>query len=87
MQRVEVHIKGRLPFSRERVFRIVSAANGYSSTVMLEGEGLTINGKSMLGLLTLAPERGRRYYLVTRGEDEEEALHRICALLEDDSAV
>lgn len=83
MQRQRIRISGRLPLSRERVFRIVSAANAFSAGVLLEAESGTINGKSMLGLLTLSEEGGREFDLVCSGEDEVEALARISALLEE----
>ena len=86
MLRKRIHIAGALPFSRERVFRVVSETNAFQAGVLLEYRGGTINGKSMLGLLTLSEETGRDFDLVCSGEDEEEALLRVSALLEDAGA-
>lgn len=83
MLRKTITIGGELPLKRERVFRIVSAANAFSSGILLEAEGVTINGKSMLGLLAIHGGTGRRFELVCSGEDEEEALQRVAALLEE----
>lgn len=83
MLRKTIRISGELPLSRERVFRIVSAANAFSAGILLEAEGVTINGKSMLGLLAIHEGTGRSFDLVCSGEDQEEALQRMAALLEE----
>ncbi len=68
--------------TRERVIRLVTVANRFSSHVMLERDGSSVNGKSMLGLLSITPLSGREFMLVTSGEDEKEALERLSELLE-----
>ena len=83
MLRRSIEIRAALPLTRERVYQIVSAANAFSSGILLEAEGVTINGKSMLGLLAIHGGTGRRFELVCSGEDEEEALQRVAALLEE----
>ncbi|MHC1786097.1 MAG: HPr family phosphocarrier protein [Christensenellales bacterium] len=86
MQRKEVHITGPLPMTRERVIRLVGLANTFSSHILLEGENLTINGKSMLGLLSINRDMGRDFFLVAQGEDELEARDSMIRLLEDEGA-
>lgn len=83
MQKRSIVIGGPLPLSRERVLRIVSLTNSFSAGVMLEGEGSTINGKSMLGLLTLTQAARHGYCLVTDGDDEAEALQAVARLFEE----
>jgi phosphotransferase system HPr (HPr) family protein len=82
MQRRSIRIAGTLPMTRDRVIRLVSVSNLFSCHVLLEGENLTINGKSMLGLLSINWTTGRDFDLVCEGEDEAEALERIIRLLE-----
>lgn len=84
MQRRSIHITGTLPMTRDRVIRLVSASNMFSCRVLLEGENLTINGKSMLGLLSINWTTGRDFELVCDGEDEQDALESLALLLEDD---
>ncbi len=84
MQQKHIVITGPLPMSRDRVIRLVSAANAYSAQILLEGDTATINGKSMLGLLSITRHTGRVFTLITRGEDEEEAMERIFTLLSDE---
>jgi phosphotransferase system HPr (HPr) family protein len=82
MQRRSIRIAGTLPMTRDRVIRLVSVSNLFSCHVLLEGENLTINGKSMLGLLSINWTTGRDFDLVCEGEDEAEALESIIRLLE-----
>jgi phosphotransferase system HPr (HPr) family protein len=82
MQRRSIRIAGTLPMTRDRVIRMVSVSNLFSCHVLLEGENLTINGKSMLGLLSINWTTGRDFDLVCEGEDEAEALESIIRLLE-----
>lgn len=82
-----VHIAGALPFEKGRVLRIVTAANAFQAGVLLKYPGGTINGKSMLGLLTVGLNARRDYDLVCRGEDEQEALDRLSVMLEDEEPV
>lgn len=82
MLKVPVHLAGPLPMTRERVIRLVSLANTFSSHILLEGDNLTINGKSMLGLLSISRQTGQDFYLVAQGVDEAEALSAMQALLE-----
>ena len=83
MLQKKVRVGGNLPMTRDRVIRMVTVANRFSSHVMLEREGSSVNGKSMLGLLSITGLAGREYMLVTSGEDEREALEEISALLEE----
>ena len=62
---------------------MVTLANHFVSSVMLEREGNSINGKSMLGLLSITGFDGREYMLVTSGEDEQEALEQISMLFDE----
>ena len=84
MHRRSIRITGTLPMTRDRVIRLVSVSNLFSCHVLLEGENLTINGKSMLGLLSINWTTGRDFELVCDGEDEMEALDSLTRLLEDD---
>ena len=83
MQRRSVRITGTLPMTRDRVIRLVSASNLFSCHVLLEGDNLTINGKSMLGLLSINRSTGCDFDLVCEGEDEAEALESLTRLLDE----
>lgn len=83
MLQKKVRVGGNLPMTRDRVIRMVTVSNRFASHVMLEREGSSVNGKSMLGLLSITGQAGREYMLVTSGEDEWEALEQVSALLEE----
>ena len=79
----KVSIGGTLPFSAERARRLVSAANCFSSNILLKDSRGTFNGKSMLGLLSLGKLSGREMTLLAEGVDEERAALAFAALLEE----
>ena len=85
MVRQEVLIAGSLPMTRERAGHVVRVANGFHCRILLEYEEGSINGKSLLGLLSLGRQAQRRYVLVTDGNDEAEAAATLAPLLETDS--
>ena len=78
-----VCLTGSLPMNRDRVIRLVTAASSFRANVLLERKGATINGKSMLGLLSISESTGREFMLVVSGADEAEALERLAAMLEE----
>lgn len=63
--------------------RFVELANRFQSKVELQRDGETVDGKSILGILTLAAPRGTKLVLVTDGPDEGEAMDALEALVAD----
>jgi len=59
---------------------IVKEATRFESEFHVHMYGYRINGKSILGLLTLAAEKGAELELELDGPDEEEAMDRIASL-------
>jgi phosphocarrier protein len=56
---------------------IVKLAAKYKSEFFLNKDGLNINGKSIIGVMTLAAEKGSEITLIFNGEDEKEAAAEI----------
>lgn len=56
---------------------IVKLASKFKSEFFLHKDGLSINGKSIIGVMTLAAEKGSEMILTFDGPDEEEAAHEI----------
>ena len=52
---------------------IVKLAAKFKSEFYIYKDGLKINGKSIIGVMTLAAEKGSELLLTFNGEDEEEA--------------
>ncbi len=56
---------------------IVKLAAKYDSDFFIYKDGLSINGKSIIGVMTLAAEKGSELLLKFDGIDEEEAKNKI----------
>ncbi len=56
---------------------IVKIAAKYKSDFFIVKDGMEINGKSIIGVMTLAAEKGSELKLVFNGEDEKEASEEI----------
>lgn len=62
--------------------KFVNTANRFSSTVRIEKNGNKIDGKSILGILTLAAVQGTEIIIKVSGEDEDRALRALVELIE-----
>ncbi len=56
---------------------IVKLAAKFKSEFYIYKDGLKINGKSIIGVMTLAAEKGSELLLTFNGEDEEKASETI----------
>jgi phosphocarrier protein HPr len=56
---------------------IVKLASKYKCEFFISKDGLNINGKSIIGVMTLAAEMGSDLLLTFDGEDEKEASEEI----------
>ena len=56
---------------------LVKIAAKFKSDFFIIKDGMEINGKSIIGVMTLAAEKGSELKLVFNGEDEEEAAKAI----------
>ena len=61
---------------------IVRAASKFKSEFYIQKDDYEINGKSIIGVMTLAAEHGSSLTLTFDGEDEEEAAVAITQLFE-----
>ncbi len=61
---------------------LVKLAAKFKSEFTIEKDGLEINGKSIIGVMTLAAEQGSKLMLKFDGEDEEEARREIVGLID-----
>lgn len=56
---------------------IVKIAARYKCEFFIHKDGMNINGKSIIGVMTLAAEKGSKIMLTFDGEDEEKAAEEI----------
>jgi len=61
---------------------IVKLAAKYKCDFFISRDGMNINGKSIIGVMTLAAEEGAELTLTFDGEDEEAASKEIIDLIE-----
>ena len=83
MSETEVQIINRLGLHARAAARLVHVANRFSSTITVSKGNSKVDGKSILGLLTLAASKGTRLRLAAAGDDEEEALAELGRLISD----
>ena len=83
MSETEVQIINRLGLHARAAARLVHVANRFSSTITVSTGSSKVDGKSILGLLTLAASKGTRLRLAAAGDDEEEALAELGRLISD----
>lgn len=62
---------------------LVKIASGFKSEFTIKMYGFHVNGKSILGVMTLAAECGAQMEVIFDGPDEDEALTRIVQLFEN----
>ena len=61
---------------------IVKMAAKYKCEFFISRDGMNINGKSIIGVMTLAAEEGSELLLTFEGEDEEAAAEEIVNFFE-----
>lgn len=59
---------------------LVKCATSFKSQVHLTYQGITVNAKSLLGILTLAATRGSRIDIEAIGDDAQQAVQTILEL-------
>jgi phosphocarrier protein HPr len=82
MRECDVTIKNRAGLHTRPAAAIVKLAAKYQSEFFIVKDGFEINGKSIIGVMTLAAEQGSKLTLRFEGEDEKEAEEAIVGLFE-----
>ena len=63
--------------------KLVETASRFQSEVLLEKDGVKVDGRSILGILTLFCPYGSRLTVRTEGVDADEAMEAFVRLIED----
>ena len=61
---------------------LVKCASSFKSDINLTYQDLTVNAKSLLGILMLAATKGSKILIEAEGDDAKEAIAAICKLSE-----
>lgn len=62
---------------------LVKLASKFESDFFIQLRGYKVNGKSILGVMTLAAECGAELELIVDGKDEEIAMEKLVELFEN----
>jgi phosphocarrier protein len=79
----EVTIRNRAGLHTRPASMLVKTASQFDSDVYLRRDNYEINGKSVIGVMTLAAEKGATLTLLVEGDDELEAADALTELFED----
>jgi phosphocarrier protein HPr len=63
--------------------QLVQVANRFRADIHLEKDGMEVNGKSIMGVLTLAAAKGSTITLAADGEDAEQAMLALAKVIEN----
>ena len=77
----KVSIRNKLGLHARAAVKFVNLANRFGSSVKVVKDGHEIDGKSILGILTLAATQGSEIRLVVSGRDEKEAFGALSELI------
>lgn len=61
--------------------QLVQIANRFHSDIMVEKDGLQVNGKSIMGVLTLAASKGSQILVACEGEDAAAAMEAVARIV------
>ncbi|HYM20783.1 MAG TPA: HPr family phosphocarrier protein [Candidatus Kapabacteria bacterium] len=77
-----VTIKNRAGLHTRPAAAIVKLASEFQSDFFISSDGFQINGKSIIGVMTLAAAQGTQLELSFEGPDEEQMASAICDYFE-----
>ena len=82
MIRRELPIRNRLGLHARAAARFVHTASRFRSRVTAGRDGRVMDGKSILGILLLSASQGTSIDVTAEGEDEQQAIETLAALVE-----
>ncbi len=77
----KITIKNKLGLHARAAVKFVNLANRFGASVRIRKDGAEIDGKSILGILTLAATQGSAIMLVASGKDEAAAVDALTELI------
>lgn len=83
MPRQEAQIINKLGLHARASAKLTQTASAYQSEVWLERNGKRVNAKSIMGVMMLAAAKGSTITIDTSGNDADEAMGALLALIAD----
>jgi len=81
MTRRDVTIPNRLGLHARAAAKFVHTATRYRSRILVQRDGRTMDGKSIMGVLLLAAAHGTTISISAEGADEQAAVDDLCQLV------
>lgn len=79
----EVEIVNELGMHARAAANFVKVANKYSSEIIVEKDGVSANGKSIMGVMMLAASKGSKIKVIAEGKDAKDSLEALEKLIKD----
>jgi phosphocarrier protein len=83
MQIREVEIINKLGLHARASAKLTKLASQFKSEIWVTRNNRRVNAKSIMGVMTLAANKGSGIQIETTGDDETEAMTALVALIED----
>ena len=80
----DVVVKNQVGLHARPATFFIQKANGFKSSIWVEKEERRVNGKSLLGVLSLGIIGGTSIRIIADGPDEETAVNSLVALVESE---
>ena len=75
-------VRNKLGLHARAAAQFVRVSSKYDSDIRIKKDGYEVDGKSILGVLSLAAIKGTTIEIVAQGDDSEQAFDEISALIE-----
>ena len=83
MPRAEAKILNKLGLHARAAAKLTQVASGFKCDIWLSRNERRVNAKSIMGVMMLAAGKGSRVTVEAQGEDADEALQSLLALIAD----
>ena len=77
MEKVSIKLTNPLGLHARPAALFVKEANRFESEIEIEYKGNTINGKSIIGIMSLGAFQGEEITIIANGVDEKEAVEEL----------
>ena len=79
----KLEIKNKLGLHARAAAQLVQTVNKFSAQVKLSADGQTVDGRSILGVMTLGAPQGTKVEIEANGDDAEKAVRAIEKLIDN----
>ena len=82
MKEIKLQIKNKLGLHARPAALFVKTAAKFKSDVFICRDSQVVNGKSIMGVMMLAAEKGAELVITANGDDEDETLAKLSELFD-----